>query len=511
MTEHDERSPIHRRLTQLESKPEPDHLDLEMLRRVYLAVGSDKAQPTFAQLATLVEETQRTAEFTIPGAYLYLGNLWRLAGDDARAHRHLLRSRDLLGPKARAGDPRKAPYLFTLLMLGDGDELLASGAEFGATACGEVGWAVVETVRAHRDGDDAELERLFADWDARVAAEPVDIDGRHPSRRDLRDLLREWCGVAPVPAGATPTAAPSMTASVDDVVDGDVLGWWGHHVVLARDDVVTLYDTTTRGVAYRVLATASNGLSWNPDGALFAAAKSAYALEYSASGLVATMLRPGGFCSIAGSLLAVESGFSASVYQADGTKLAVGRAPVALAPRGDGYAMATEEGLLRIVTLDRDAAGGGSVEIDLQCSTLAWFPDGTRIACGAEASQTVHTVAAASGDVLDSAALHDDDPIVGVAASPSGTMLASVGLDGVLGVRRFDPALSLSYFFDESLEQLAWDSTGELIAVRDQHGWFVATAGGQRLDAVPASSSAWHPSERSLAMSNAGNLTVLVY
>ena len=34
---------IHRRLEELESKADPDDLDLEVLARLYLAVGSEKA------------------------------------------------------------------------------------------------------------------------------------------------------------------------------------------------------------------------------------------------------------------------------------------------------------------------------------------------------------------------------------------------------------------------------------------------------------------------------------
>ena len=59
---------IHRRLEELESKADPSDLDLEMLARLYLAVGSEKARPIFAQLAAESGERQRTAGFVVvPG------------------------------------------------------------------------------------------------------------------------------------------------------------------------------------------------------------------------------------------------------------------------------------------------------------------------------------------------------------------------------------------------------------------------------------------------------------
>ncbi len=499
---------VQRRLAKLEAKAEPDQLDLEMLGRLYMATGSDKAQPIFAQLAVVTEER---ADPRILGAHLYVGCLWRLAGDDARARRRFLMSRDALKPVAGANNHRMPKYLFTLLLLGDDDQLVAEGVEFGAEACGEIGWAVVETVRAHRDGDEPELERLLADWDLRADSEPVDMDGRHPSYRDLRDLLRAKCGAAPAPAAPSPAIEVAMAVSADDVAEGDVLGWWGHYVVLARDEIVTLYDTNARGVAYRVTATTTDVLSWDPETVQFAARNAAYVLAYQASGLVATMLRTGEHCSINGHLLSFERGFDASVYRADGVALGAGRSPAALAPAGNAFAMAADNGMFRITRLDADFAAYETVDVDLQCSTVAWSPDGTRIVCGAEASQTVHTVDALSGFVLDSAALHYDDPIVGVAASPSATTVASVGWDGVLGMRRLDPPMSLSHNLGERLEDLAWDATGELIAVLGDYGWFVVTAQGNRLDIESASSMAWHPNERKLALGRNGHLIVLNY
>ena len=421
-------------------------------------------------------------------------------------------SRDLLASKARASDQRKPPYLLTLFLLGDDDELLAVGAEFGEQACGEVGWAVVATARAHRDGDKAELERRLADWDERAAAEPVDIDGMHPSQRDLRDLLQARYGTARTAAAdASSASQPTLIPLIEDVIDGEVLGWWGQYVVAAHGEVVTLHDTDARSVAYRVTAQGTDVLSWDATGVQFAAGRVAYVLANTPSGLVATMLRPGGFCSIAGHLLAVERGFDAAVYRADGAELAVGRAPVALAPGGNAFAVGTESGLLRIARLDADLGVRESVDIDQQCSALAWFPDGTRLVCGVDASQTVRTVGAASGEVLDEAALHYDDPIVCVAAAPSGANVASVGFDGVLGVRRLDPPLSLSHSLGERLEALSWDATGELIALLGDRGWFVVTAQGERLDVEPATSLAWHPTERRLAVGRGGQLTVLTY
>jgi len=502
---------IHRRLEKLESKADPDDLDLEVLARLYLAVGSDKARPILAQLAAESEERQRTAGFVVPTAYLYRSNLWRLAGDDARAREELLTSRELLAPKARSSDQRKPPYLFTLFLLGDDDELLAAGAEFGEKACGEVGWAVVATARAHREGDTAELERRLADWDERAAAEPVDMDGIHPSHRDLRNLLQARYGTAESAADSSSASRPTLTPQVEDVIDGEVLGWWGQYVVAARAEVVTLYDADARSVTYRVMAQSTDVPAWDATGAQFAAVRAAYVLANTPSGLVATMLRPGGSCSIAGPLLAVDRGFDATVYRADGTELAVGRWPAALAPAGDAFAMGTKSGMLRIARLDADLGVRESVDIDQQCSALAWFPDGTRLVCGVDASQTVRTVGLASGEVLDEAALHYDDPIVGVAAAPSGANVASVGLDGVLGVRRLDPPLSLSLPLGERLEALSWDATGELIAVLGDRGWFVLTAQGERLDLEPATSLAWHPTERRLAVGRGGQLNVLAY
>ncbi len=502
---------IHRRLEELESKADPSDLDLEMLARLYLAVGSEKARPIFAQLAAESEERQRAAGFVVPTAYLYRSNLWRLAGDDVRAREELLTSRDVLASKARASDQRKPPYLFTLFLLGDDDELLAAGAEFGEQACGELGWAVVATALAHREGDAAELERRLADWDERAAAEPVDIDGMHPSHRDLRNLLQARYGTARTAATAASASRPTLTPQVEDVIDADVLGWWGQYVVAAHAEVVTLYDTDARTVAYRVTAQSTDVLAWDATGTQFAAGRVAYVLANTPSGLVATILRPGGFCSIAGHLLAVERGFDAAVYRADGAELAVGRAPVALAPAAKAFAVGAESGLLRIARLDVDLSVRESVDIDQQCSALAWFPDGTRLVCGVDAGQTVRTVEVASGEVLDEAALHYDDPIVDVAAAPSGANVASVGFDGVLGVRRLDPQLSLSYSLGERLEALSWDATGELIAVLGDSGWFVVTTQGERLDVEPATSLAWHPTERRLAVGRGGQLTVLAY
>lgn len=493
---------VHRQIAKLEAKADPHDTDLERLGRLYTAIGSDKAQAIWLQLAAAAEER---ADPRIRSGHLYVGCLWRLAGEDARARRRFLMSRDVVKPLSTQ------KYLYTLLLLGDDDQLLAEGAEFGAKACGETGWAVVETVRAHRDGDEPELERLLADWGARADSEPVDIDGRHPSYRDLRDLLRAKCGAPPAPAAPSPGDEVAMALSVDDVAEGDALGWWGHYVVLARDENVTLYDTNARGVAYRVTAATADGLSWDPATAQFAARDVAYVLAYHAAGLVATMVPAGEHCSINGRLLTVERGFDAVVYRADGVELGAGRAPAALAPGGNGFAVAADNGMFRITRLDADFAVDKTVDVDLQCSAVAWSADGTRIVCGAEASQTVHTVDASSGVVLDSAALHYDDPIVGVAVSPSGTTVASVGWDGVLGTRRLDPPMSLSHDLGEQLYDLAWDATGELIAVQGEHGWFIVTAQGIRLAIEPASSMAWHPTERKLALGRDGRLTVLTY
>ncbi len=79
----------------------------------------------------------------------------------------------------------------------------------------------------------------------------------------------------------------------------------------------------------------------------------------------------------------------------------------------------------------------------------------------------------------------------------------------MLGVRRLDPPQSLSLSSGEGLEVLSWDTTGELIAVLGDHGWFVVTPQGERLDVEPATSLAWHPSERKLAVGRGGQLTVL--
>ena len=75
----------------------------------------------------------------------------------------------------------------------------------------------------------------------------------------------------------------------------------------------------------------------------------------------------------------------------------------------------------------------------------------------------------------------------------------------------FCPPLSLSHSLGERLEDLAWDSTGALIAVLGEHGWFVVTADGERIDLEPASSLAWHPTERKLALGRDGRLTVCTY
>lgn len=502
---------LRRRLAELESIPQPSDIDLEMLGRVYLAVGSDKAQPIFARLAAAAEERQQSAGITISTARLYLGNLWRLAGEDAQARDSLRLSRDLLASRARASDQRKRPYLFTLLLLGDDDELLAAGAEFGEQACGEFGWAAVETVRARRVGDQAELERRLAYWDELASAEPADIVGRHPSHRDLRVVLRARCGLASATPGASFEAPPTLSLLVEDVIDGEVLGWWGHDVVAANDEFVTLYDTDVRSVAYRLVAKRTDALSWDPAGAKYTSGRAAYVLTNTASGPTATMLQPGGFCSLSGHLLAVERGFGASVHRADGVELGEGRAPVALARSGDAFAIATDDGSIRVAMLGADLTAVDSFDIDQVCSTLAWFPDGNRLACAGEASQTVRTVALPSGEVLDEAVLHDDDPIVAVAVAPSGATFASVGFDGVLGVRDVDRGLSLSHATGERLEDLAWDSTSELIAVLGEHGWFVATRRGERLDLERASSLSWHPTERKLATGRDGRLTVHGY
>ncbi len=97
------------------------------------------------------------------------------------------------------------------------------------------------------------------------------------------------------------------------------------------------------------------------------------------------------------------------------------------------------------------------------------------------------------------------------AVSRHGPTIASVGWDGVLGIRRLDPPMSLRHFLGERLEDLAWDTTGELIAVQGEHGWFIVTAHANRLDIEPATSLAWHPTERKLALSRNGHLTVLTY
>ena len=56
-------------------------------------------------------------------------------------------------------------------------------------------------------------------------AEPVDIDGMHPSHRDLRNLLQARYGTARTAADAASTSRPTLTAQVEDVIDGEVLGW----------------------------------------------------------------------------------------------------------------------------------------------------------------------------------------------------------------------------------------------------------------------------------------------
>ena len=347
----------------------------------------------------------------------------------------------------------------------------------------------------------------MADWDALVVAEPVDIDGRHPSYRDLRDELDTRLGRRRDEASTSDDSMRFATL-LDAHVAGDVVGWWGDDVVIASDVHVTLFDVETKSATHVVPLTVTAEPRWDHYGAAFATPNRAYVLTSKANEVTATMIVPGGPCSIVGRLMAVERGFDAEIFGSDGSIVMTGRAPVAISPAADAVATMTEDGTLRVTRLDADLNPIGSVDADVACATLSWFPDGSRLVGGGEASQTVFTISAADGTVTDQAVMHVDDPITDVAAAPSGDLVASVGHDGVVGVRRLDPALSVSHSTGERLEQVCWDSAGALIAVRGSDGWLVESRDGERIEVGQATTLAWHPSDRMVATSDGAHLRV---
>jgi hypothetical protein len=508
-----------RQLERLEARATPSWNDRELMGRLYLALGrDDDGKRIFAAMAAELSAVD-PPDYMLPTHHLQLGNIWRLAGEPGRAEASLRVARAALTPMARVTDDEKTLLLYTLLLLGDDDDLLAAGAEFAASAIGEWVALAVETVKANRDGQTEETARLLAEWDRIADDEPAAVGGRHPSARDLRKVLRSRIidddrgGARVAGDGASAPSLPSPVLVADGPVSGAVVGWWGQYVVVVDGDSVALYDTTAGRVAYEVTASRAAALAWDPASALFTSGRWVFTLVITPTGIAATMIDVGGSCrfSSTGQLLAVERGFDALIQRADGVELATGRAPVAIAPASDAFALTTDGATIGITTLDATLTPGDSVEIDQPCSTFAWFPSGDRLACAENAGQTVRTVAVPSGEVLDEAVLHEDDPIVAIDVAPSGSMYASVGFDGVLAVRDLDARCSMTHSLGDRLDDVAWDATSELIAAEGERGWLLATARTGPLDVAPASSLAWHPSERRVALGRDGHLVVLAY